>query len=453
VHQLHTLTLILITEVYILKLTTILHQHSMTTTTKGDIYQQIWTADQNQNGIPAFLNDKSKADDVGYVIVNKKYDKKTDTKVFEKDDVKIPESKRDTYDKCLKLMDNYILDSRTNNNQSDKDSLRSEEETIEINDFIDAIKDTEPMNIARKEIEKRKSLSDDEWKDYIQDVWFKPFALSKNVKARSGFEHVFVGETGKETRKETALGGYHFWYKYYLDDNAGQFAGVTASESIKKRFDTDDIDLKDFKDVNGSDLVADFVALNFIWKAEDETNQQDDDKKETLVKPLGSFWVGLSPEGLMALGMVTLSTQKRTAVINSVEYNLVLREKDGKINSFFPKFKKVLKADPEPPREDTSDEDTDTEKETGVRISAALINPDGDGDDKESVTLRNTGQKDVDISGWTIEGNNGRRFKIGSKVLNPGQDHTFLRDGDNKFELKNRGGDIRLRNGEGAVID
>lgn len=421
----------------------------MTTTTKGDIYQQIWTADQNQNGIPAFLNDKSKADDVGYVIVNKKneikkYDGVPDTKVFEKGGVKIPESKRDTYDKCLKLMDNYILDR-----ESDKDSLRSKEETIEINDFINAIKDTEPMNIARKEIEKRKSLSDDEWKNYIQDVWFEPFALSKNVKARSGFEHVFVGETGK---KETQLGGYHFWYKYYLDDNAGQFAGVTASESIKKRFDTDDIDLKEFKDVNGSDLVADFVALEFDWKAEDETNQGKNKKK--LKKNKGSFWVGLSPEGLMALGMVRMSTQKKTAVINSVEYNLVLREKDGKINSFYPEFMKVLKADPEPPREDTSDEDTDTEKETGVRISAALINPDGDDDDKESVTLRNTGQKDVDISGWTIEGNNGRRFKIGSKVLNPGQDHTFLRDGDNKFELRNNGGgDIRLRNGEGAVID
>lgn len=433
----------------------------MTTTTKGDIYQQIWTADQNQNGIPAFLNDKSKADDVGYVIVNKKNDNvKKGTQVFKENGVKIPESKRDTYEKCLKLMDNYILDSRTNKNESDKDSLRSEEETIEINDFIDAIKDTEPMNIARKEIEKKKSLSDDEWKDYIQDVWFEPFVLSKNVKARSGFEHVFVGETSDEivvkedekTSKETKLGGYHFWYKYYLDDNAGQFAGVTASESIKKRFDTDDIDLKEFKDVNGSDLVADFVALNFIWKAEDETNQGKNKKK--LKKNLGSFWVGLSPEGLMALGMVRMSTQKKTAVINSVEYNLVLREKDGKINSFFPKFMKVLKADPEPPREDTSDEDTDTEKETGVRISAALINPDGDDDDKESVTLRNTGQKDVDISGWTIEGNNGRRFKIGSKVLNPGQDHTFLRDGDNKFELRNNGGgDIRLRNGEGAVID
>jgi hypothetical protein len=135
---------------------------------------------------------------------------------------------------------------------------------------------------------------------------------------------VVVGE-----QKGGTVGGYHFWYRYYLDD-----FGLLGTG--------DDIDFAGTKYpkrlIEAGRATPDVVTLAYRWRAEDH----DQGAERPLFKPIGGFWVGCSVEGLMALGMLRFFERDGVdAVINGARYEIDLyRSPDRQsIRSYFPIFK------------------------------------------------------------------------------------------------------------------
>jgi poly(U)-specific endoribonuclease len=96
-----------------------------------EIYQEVWDADQDTNGIPALRPGDTKSESTGYVVVDERDTSVPgDHKVLA--EVQIPESKRETYRLCEKLFNNYTLDPGI------REQVRVEE-TQEEMDFVDAI--------------------------------------------------------------------------------------------------------------------------------------------------------------------------------------------------------------------------------------------------------------------------------------------------------------------------
>lgn len=411
-------------------------------TDKENIYQLIWNDDQEGNGVRPVLSRDDLTDlerdiedkENGYIVVSWPDEKDTSTDHRILAEAKIPD-KDQTYDKCKALFDNYELD------KNDRE-IETSQEKEEIKDFIDSIKDKPPMKRARSYLDPK--LSDEDWFDLIKEVWFTPFGDND----RSGFEHVFVGENSGSNRN---IGGYHFWYKYFLDDGNGKVDGKDSINFDRRRGE------------KALEKVPEIVTLKFNWNP--EGNEKGD-----LEKPIGGFWIGCSPEGLVALGMARWKekTEGRTkAVINKTLYEITLytdidrrktenrgRTDDKHINTFWPKF---LEGEDEPAG--GSDNNGGSEGDSLpipatklVRIVRALINPEGDDVGKETVTLVNVTSSPVDINGWTIEDRNGKTEKLDGS-LNAEEEKTLTLSGDGA-QLSNRGeGKIILKNSNKEVVD
>jgi len=410
--------------------------------TEKNIYQYIWNADQVGNGVRPVLSSDDLTDDDkenGYVIVDWPTQNTKDHRVLA--EAKIPD-KGGTYKKCRALFDNYELVS------SDKE-VETSQETDEIKDFIDSIKDTLPMKIARDYFDA--NLSDDEWFDMIRELWFTPFG----DKYRSGFEHVFVGENSGSS---TNIGGYHFWYKYYVDDGDGQVNGKDTIDFGNPNFGTN---------LNGTGReVPEIVTLKFDW------DPDENERGDSLEKPRGGFWVGCSPEGLFALGIARWKQKtesKIDAVINETRFEIRLATDvdDKHVNTFYPVFKRSnvsavevpelpLILNPPPsvfPRSPT------LMMEGGpspVRIIAALVNPTGLTDTLrgETVSIINVINEDVNLDGWTISNSDGVSGTFGgfTEPLGPGECRSFPTS--RVFQLDNNtGDDIFLKDSSGQIVD
>ena len=113
----------------------------------ADIYQEIWNADQAQNGVEPVLSAEEGSQEHGYVEVNANLDASSDPnlKVLEK--LHIPSHKMNTYNLCRKLFNNFSL-------AEPMPEFDTPEERQEVHDFLTAIVDTEPMEVARHYIER-----------------------------------------------------------------------------------------------------------------------------------------------------------------------------------------------------------------------------------------------------------------------------------------------------------
>lgn len=284
----------------------------------ADIYQQIWDADQEGNGIKAISKDDpidEATREHGYVVVDD-----IEVEASDKDrkvllEVVIPEEKMSTYRLAEKLFNNYTLDqTKPENNTVDEDR--------EIQEFLEAIVNSKPMTVARKYIAHHsgQNITEDVWWDTVQRIWFEQFDSGRN-KDLSGFEHVVVGE-----QKGGKVQGYHFWYKYYLDEHF--------------LFNNDEFDLIDFKGLKGQrETSPEIVTLSYTWRAFDFERRAF----RPLTKPIGGFWVGPSIEGLMAMGTIRFFPDAfipKKALINKVEYNLQLfRNSNNRcMRTFYPEF-------------------------------------------------------------------------------------------------------------------
>jgi len=412
----------------------------MSNITNTTVFQAIWDADQAGNGVqPILSSDTSTPRDPekGYVIVDWPDRNDKNHKVLQAGAV-IPDKDR-TYEKCKALFDNYELDPS-------KRETETIQETGEIDGFINAIKDTPPMKIARDYLDPNQT--DDEWFDSIRERWFTAFRSSSGNNYRNGFEHVIVGEA----KGRTGTGGYHFWYKYYLDDGNDKVSGK----------DTIDFGGDKFRG-SGGRKVPEVVTLNFQWDPNEERNEDNN----VLNKPTGGFWVGCSPEGLMALGMARWKEGdgRTEAVINGALYTLAmyLDNSNQYINTFYPIFERITRPISSPTVPPTG---PPTVPPTGppstvpggeIKISAALVNPfnNGRSDERglETVTLTNTSNATVSLSGWSIKDKNGSGFELALSLKAGESQVVTLSGAPRTAQLSNKGGSITLVDGTGSEID
>jgi len=402
-----------------------------------NIYQRIWNADQGQNGVQPILDNQSGDKEKGYVKVNSNLDSdNVELRVLP--EVQIPESKKRTYELCQKLFDNYAL--------SEKDEeFDTPEEREEIHAFVSAIIDTPPMQIAREYIAEQTgtSLSKERFYNTIMEMWFRKFSQTGEPHL-SGFEHVVVGEQDGPKAQ-----GYHFWYKYYLDDGFARETDGIYKNSFPG-LNNDRIKYSGSKQTGEQEQYPESVTISFKWDAADYERKA----LRPLQKKIGGFFVGCSVEGLLALGTVRAHkgiNAPGKAVINGAEYDLKLyHSSDNKhIRTFYPKFLHGIEPpvpvdppEPEPPFPTDS---------SSVRIIAALINPKGNDVGKEAITLINIGTEDIFLDEWSFADKNENKSIFSIHELKAGDTHKIILDGRGA-QLSNKGGRIKLLNKKNQMV-
>lgn len=86
----------------------------------------------------------------------------------------------------------------------------------------------------------------------------------------------------------------------------------------------------------------------------------------------------------------------------------------------------------------------------GIRIAAAMVNPEGNDAGKEQVALMNTTNQVVDLSGWEIQNKTGERERIAKLIVQSGQNGIVTLK---SIRLPNLGGTIHLLNPKGTSVD
>ncbi|HSA81572.1 MAG TPA: hypothetical protein VLE23_12195 [Geminicoccaceae bacterium] len=288
-----------------------------TLATTAGVYQRIWDADQAGRGIPAIATGSPGDERRGYVKVDLAAGRDPGHRLFP--EVHIPDHKRLSYDLCAALFDNYRLDQT----KVEETTPAEAQETLAL---IDATTGSAPMRIARDHLERARGrrYADTAWQELIFDVWFRPFDDGRN-RDLSGFEHVVVGE-----QKAGRVNGYHFWYKYYLDDGP-IFLGSDDIAFDGIRHDGTS------SSASAGPAVPEIVTLAYRWHAQDF----DAGIKRSLHKPIGGFFVGCSIEGLLALGLVRFFERGAVeTVINRARVRIDLHRSPDRrsLRSYFPRF-------------------------------------------------------------------------------------------------------------------
>ncbi|XP_042324763.1 poly(U)-specific endoribonuclease-A-like isoform X2 [Sceloporus undulatus] len=170
----------------------------------------------------------------------------------------------ETYSAFISLLDNY----ETSTGMAE---MVTPEERAENNRFLDAVLKTEVMKIAHRYLVGKNWSNPDlkNFKTQLYDIWFHLYSREGRKGPDScGFEHVFVGET----KQGHEILGLHNWVQFYLQEklNHIDYKGYVARKK-KSRPDEDD----------------QVLSLQFSWKG--------------LVKPMGSTFIGVSPEFEFAL--------------------------------------------------------------------------------------------------------------------------------------------------------
>ncbi|NWU70777.1 ENDUA protein, partial [Pterocles burchelli] len=168
-----------------------------------------------------------------------------------------------TFATFISLLDNYETSTGVA-------EVVTPEEIAENNCFLDAILATEVMKLAHEYLLKKNlakpSLAD--FKRQLYDIWFQLYARKEGDRPDScGFEHVFVGET----RRKQIL-GLHNWVQFYLQEKRNQidYKGYVARKNTTRPDKDDQV-----------------LSIQFSWKGS--------------VKPIGSTFIGVSPEFEFAL--------------------------------------------------------------------------------------------------------------------------------------------------------
>lgn len=399
-----------------------------------NIYQAIWDADQSGNGIKPLLatSDEAGQAEQGFIRVLTKTETLRDPNILF--DLTLPQHKRSTYDLVQALFDNYALDEQ-------HDEAETPQEREEIHDLLQAVVDTPPMLVARQYLEEATgtAISSARWYATLLEMWFRTFRGGGDP-ALSGFEHVFVGE-----QQGPKVQGYHFWYKYYLDDGMVQREGNRAAFP---GLDDDRIVYLRGLYKDGQEQFAESVTISYKWMAPD----YDAKVLRPLTKPTGGFFVGCSVEGLMALGTVRAHLGARApkeAVINGARYDLkVFRSENNQhIRTFYPVYLGPA-GDVTPP----DGPQPDPVEPGKLRILAALVNPDGNDEGGERVMLANGGTQAVSLAGFVLRDANRNRFAVpDDSGTIPARGAVTVNLPRGSMQLSNKGGEITLLTPSGKV--
>lgn len=209
-----------------------------------------------------------------------------------------------TFATFISLLDNYETSTGV-------EEIVTPEEVAENNCFLDAILTTGVMKLAHEYLLKKKlakpNLAD--FKYQLYDIWFQLYPRKEGDRPDScGFEHVFVGET----RRGKQILGLHNWVQFYLQEKHKQidYKGYIARKT-KTRPDRDD----------------QVLSIQFSWKGS--------------VKPIGSTFIGVSPEFEFALYTVIflLSEERvtrKTVMIEEYELQIVVCRHGRHIGTAYP---------------------------------------------------------------------------------------------------------------------
>uniref|UniRef100_A0A1A8Q6A7 Uridylate-specific endoribonuclease n=1 Tax=Nothobranchius pienaari TaxID=704102 RepID=A0A1A8Q6A7_9TELE len=210
-----------------------------------------------------------------------------------------------TFSRFMKLLDNYERSTGIT------ERVTTEEQT-EISLFLDAVLETQVMKRAHQYlVSKGKSRSDLRlFKSQLSLIWFHLYHRQRNTGPDScGFEHVFVGET----RSGTEIIGFHNWVQFYLQEKNSQldYKGYKAREH----------DLPDQDDH--------VLNLQFSWHG--------------VLKPVGSAFIGTSPEFEMAIFTIIflMNTERSTTVlvnIDQCQLELVVVRQGRCLGTAYPKL-------------------------------------------------------------------------------------------------------------------
>lgn len=399
-----------------------------------NIYQQIYDADiSSSSGVPAVVPGESTSGSVGYVLVTEAEHASTVQDVIAQ--VQIPSSKQRSYQLAEALFDNYDL------NSSIVDDI-TEEEAAEVDQLLHHVVSSAPMVLARKYIESGSGrvTTDESWFARVKDTWFRPFR-SGSSPTRSGFEHVFMGEA-----KQGKVGGLHWWYFYVNKMKDIEYQGAIYSN------------------IDHGLEIPELVTLSFEWNA----------GGRRLFKKIGGFFVGLSVEGLMAMGMVRAADDAaapNVAVLQGAEIELKMFKSEDRrsINTFYPVFRRALTAmeapsgngsvtpapastpTPAPVTPKPAAVANETVK-NAIRLTAVMANPSGDDTGRESVTIMNVSVKSGFLQGWSVVGPNGSALKFGDVSLEAGEARTFAVPARGSLQLSNKGGEVKLVDSSGDVV-
>ncbi|XP_070763683.1 uridylate-specific endoribonuclease C [Enoplosus armatus] len=210
-----------------------------------------------------------------------------------------------TVSRFKKLLDNYERSTGVTERVTT-------EELTEINLFLDAVLETDVMKRAHKYLVSKGQSSSNlrQFKNQLRLIWFNLYHRQRNTGLDScGFEHVFVGET----KSGTEIIGFHNWIQFYLQEK--------NSHLDYKGYKARDHDLPDQDDH--------VLNLQFSWHG--------------LVKPVGSAFIGTSPEFEMALFTVVflMSTERSTTVLVNVDQcqmELVVIRHGRSLGTAYPKL-------------------------------------------------------------------------------------------------------------------
>ena len=217
-------------------------------------------------------------------------------------------------------------------------------------------------------------------------------------------------------------------------------------------------------------IVPEVITLSYTWRApEFDNNGNLTDKTQLLNKPIGGFWVGCSPEGLVALSMVRLLVGLSDTVINNARYKLKLfplGNNRNSIRTFFPEFRGISVdrgssssgtdgrgasgTSSSLLKKDVVAEEQPEVKGDLVNIAAALVNASGDETGKETVTLFNASSEPINLENWQIIAPNGFVFTLTDTIIDPG-DFLPLRMMANTPQFRNKAGSIALLDADNVV--
>lgn len=229
----------------------------------------------------------------------KLYKWNADKKCYEKSSNKdlLQDENYRSYHLLYELLDNYECDET-------KPEVNTNKESPEIMKFLECIADSEPIKLAaaylRQKFGNSKALDYEDKESFmnrskfilkLKKIWFDQYDWGR-MRSLSGFEHTFVGER----RADGQVMGYHFWYKYYVDDSVENCVGQ---------------DMIDFNRRMDDAKSDDYLAIRFKQFVDADSDGIVDGAQDAqLFKSFGSFFVGLSPECKIALGTVAYYESK-----------------------------------------------------------------------------------------------------------------------------------------------
>jgi len=327
----------------------------------SDVFNAIWAADKFR--IQAFHEKRFPSDSHGKYIVKICDTKRGENvkghnlfKLYKWDGHTYKETNNAELLKDVEYKSYKLVSDMFDNYESDetKPEVNTKEECQEIMAFLNYVVDSEPMKIAaaylRKKYANTNSVDAEDKESFnnrgkfvnkLKKIWFDQYDWGK-MRSLSGFEHTYVGER----RADGTVMGYHFWYKYFMDDS-------TENETHQ-----DSIDFNRRLDDGATD---DYVAIRFTQYVDaDHDGVVDGAGDSQLFKSFGSFFVGCSAECKMALGTIAYYESKaawaarrrekraddqghdaegQNAVINGHKYKLNLHrggDRNQYCRSFYP---------------------------------------------------------------------------------------------------------------------